>query len=411
MVNARCFFYFIFILFSTYDLHAHAVLREKLIEDAKNILNTKPNEYNGKKELYEKLSLLKSQVQFDLKGGLQTAGVDIYLLLDGLIDDNSKSLQSYLAFSTQDDLAKYFGASITYSYAQKLASALKENRSALQTQFNVQTNKDKGQCTLIINGKEQEFKSIFYAPAGTPFYIGSYCKDGTFAVREVISEPYQKQYKIHFENYERIHSQEALLAMGVPNPHSAEYETCPNCQKSQNFESHTADSSTRFAVATGVGIDAFTQTLEDENISNAGLPYGFLLYSSSTFQLQTYSFTLDLAQINRDYVIQNQTAGHLEEITETQKGLFLRPKIGLKDELMLYPGLSFSGGLNAGLIYVASSGENPLEKTGGLAEITLGSKIKNEAGLYAHLDGHGGINFGEISGFFVGAALGAGVEF
>lgn len=412
MAQTRSFLYFVFIALSAWHLKIYATPRENLIEEAKQILNTPPNEYHGKKELYDQLSHLKSQVQSDLKGGLQTASVDIYLLLDGLIDDNLKSLQSYLAFSTQEDLAKNFGSAITYSYAQKLASALKENRSTTQTQFNVHSIKEKEHCTLVINGKKQTLKNAFYGPAGIPFYVALYCKDGTFEAREVTSEPYQTRFTIRFENYEKIRSQEALLALGIPNPHPADQEQpCATCQKSQKFELPTTQSPTNFALSTGVGIDAFEKTIEDENISNANLPYGFLLYSSSKLQSQFYSFTLDVAQINRDYVVQYQTAGTLEKTTETQQGLFLRPKLGLINELRSSSYISFIGGVNAGFISASSSGQTSFHKTGGLAELTLGGRIKNETGFFMHLDSHGGINFGEISGFFVGGVMSAGLEF
>ncbi|MES2615692.1 MAG: hypothetical protein V4591_09780, partial [Bdellovibrionota bacterium] len=177
------YFILAFSLWTTFFAHAS----DDIITLAKQTLklNETSNDYFVKKEVYEKFSDIKEFIQTELKNGNKSARVDVFLLLDGLVQNNLSSLQSFLATGHNDIFHKEFSEYITYDYAEKLAYALKENKRLLTTEYIVDNSIRKGKCVNYVNGYKINNNISFLAPAGLPYYVSSYCNDNTFAVLKI----------------------------------------------------------------------------------------------------------------------------------------------------------------------------------------------------------------------------------
>ncbi len=200
----------LFLLISLFFFSYVFASEDNTLDLAKEILKLNQNSanYNTKKQVLEKFADLKEYVQTDLKNGNKLARVDIFLLLDGLVQDNIYSLQSYLATNNEELFANEFSDSINYDYAEKLSYALKENKHLLTTEYIVEEPKDFKNCKSYVNGTKITNNKTFYAPAGLPYYVASYCDGGKFALAKVHSETVQAKYVVHLSQYRKTYNEE-----------------------------------------------------------------------------------------------------------------------------------------------------------------------------------------------------------
>lgn len=198
---------------------AHAAPREEVLSKATQAIALSADTQNlaKQKQAEELLSGVRQAVQSDLKSGNPEAAVDIFLLTDGLLNEDIVNLRSLLASSDADRLSNDYGAFMSQRNAELMAYALKQNRGATRTLFRIEHASSKT-CSYRLNGLSLKNLHEFSMPAGIPFYVGVYCTDHTFAVRQVASEYEQKNDTLFFSEFRKIESPEYLASLGVPNP-------------------------------------------------------------------------------------------------------------------------------------------------------------------------------------------------
>jgi hypothetical protein len=388
------------------------------------VLNETSNDYAVKKEVAEKFSDIKEYIQSDLKNGNRNVRVDIYLLLDGLIQNNLLSLQSFLATNKNDVFTKEFSDNITYDYAEKLAYALKENKRLLTTEYIIEDTRQKTKCVNYVNGYKLSNNKSFIAPAGLPYYVATYCMDNTFAVAKVQSENAQPKYVISLSDFQEntyvsLPEKEApvldQVAPSKPHANSQTVIVTPSVVEEKSF---MEQSQRKFIVSSGVGINSFFGNTKNENISTMDLDCGTIIYSTSGIQYDIYYFSFDFAPISRatktvhrDIVktSSNSTGDGPTTITTkvtttykpvTQDGYFIRPNFGANVPVYSFQeSVIFSLAGFANLTILQTSGENPYSSVSpGLGimpniSVDMGHNFLFNLGLQAGVDFPAGAQF------------------
>ena len=273
-------------------------------------LNESSMDYTNKKEVTEKYTDVKEFIQQDYKNGNKNARVDIFLLLDGLVQNNLSSLQSLLSTNNNDIFTKEFSENINYNYAEKLAYALKENKLLLTTEYDIETNSKNNHCVNYVNGNLIKNNNTFLAPSGLPYYIGSYCDDNTFSVIKIQSEPAQPKYVIKLNNYQPIQFSGKNLIVESSKISSSVVQNKENSSKTietQSKMTHLTSQEQEIQFSSRFGYNYFSGYTQDQKISNGNLTYGSIIYTKLMAKFNRYFFSLSFAPLNKDVVTYENT--------------------------------------------------------------------------------------------------------
>lgn len=319
------FFILILLTFEA-NLKAEESSREQIKHQAVAILKANDNatDYSRKMYVYDMYGILKEQIKKNFLNGDEFAAVDIYLLLDGLVEDNTQSLQSLLATNDFEILSKDLSEALSYDDAQKLASALKQNKSAFQTEFSLTKKGWPQKCTFRVNGNVLKNGSThFRAPSEIPIYVASYCENGIFEVKKIQSESFQQSKEIVFENDNHVVMNEETKKK-IPNPGRTK-GTGYFSKAQENSKSRNTD----FLIA--VHLQKFFGSLENLNLHNAELPAGMFLSSELQFKNEHFITGIDFTVLNRNHVALRthfDTSIPDEKTVQAHHALLLRPFIG-----------------------------------------------------------------------------------
>lgn len=378
-------------------------------------LNEKALGYDSRKQVYEKYLEVKDEVKSDFISGNQYAAIDVYLLLDGLVEDNLQSLQTLLATNDNELLEKELASALSYQDAQKLAFALKQNKTAFQTEFVIKNNEISKKCIYTVNGHELKNKKIFQTPSEIPVYVGAYCDDNTFEIKKIQSESLQKQYVISFSDYNKIFfDKEDSSDMRIPNPGHAKYQS--EAQNNSYSEEMETEDFQKESIETGIQGQQFFGTLEAENIYNSGFNSGMILTSYTKIQHQNFLAVIDFASVNRDYTtLRKNLNPELDSTTMTQKqkGFFIRPALGLEyDFFKNSTRFDLVLDVLATMTILRTENDNGINTQKGFGiqthfgpSLLLGKHFKTS--IQTSL----GQDFGEIQGMSVGAIIALGYVF
>lgn len=400
---------------------AHAATREEVLKKAHHILelNEKSSDYDNKKMVFEKYLEMKESIRADFVSGNQLAPIDVYLLIDGLVEDNLQSLQTLLAASDRNSLEKDLAPALSYEDAQKLAFALKQNKTSFQTEFIIKNNTPSKKCVYRFNGYELKNRTSFYNPSEIPLYVGSYCDDNTFEIKKIQSESMQRKYVIQFSNDRKIlFEKQNQENFNIPNPGRAHEDDENDGHGKTVSPNVTEEMQTDWDDEAGAGIQysRFFGTLTNENVSNFGSNYGVLALSHWYVRHQYLVAALDAAPLNRDYVTLYQSLDQSIPPTKTveaQHGFLIRPSIGLGNT---FYGKSKKIGLTAkallGATILKTNGNDPLSETGFGFEGMFGPSLllwKNhfKVDVLAHI----GQDFGPLQGYYLGTTMTLGYLF
>lgn len=309
---------------------------DELVSLAKETLklNADENDYFTRKEALEKFADIKDNIQTALKNGNKEARVDIFLLLDGLVQNNLSSLQSFLATSNYDNYSKEFSQSISYEYAEKIAYALKENKHLLTTEYIISNPSHKGKCTNYVNGFPIKNNISFMAPAGLTYYVASYCDDNTFSLNKIQAENAQAKYEIHFASYQEISRPMDILT----DTQKSKMTGAERLEKSAD----NYDKNNNYLISSGVGYNYFSGKTKDESIYTSGLNYGSIIYSTSYLKYKNFLIGIDLSATKKDAKKQeNVTTTNGQNIkrtdttqkTKVEEGIFIRPSVGINAQV------------------------------------------------------------------------------
>lgn len=222
LLIVRSLFLFVFIFFSATH-YAYAFERADIYPEALRILQLSKNQgdYSSYSQMMEMYQDMRDKIKTDLELGNINTAVDYELFIEGLVLENYPALQSVLGFNNYRDTAKEFSDEMNRVYSQKLAYALKQNKIAFQTHFDVKITEQRRDCTIMLNGKELKHFS-FLGPAGVSFYIGMYCpQQELFEIKKIQAAESQKFYTISFNNLKPIVYRDDPVEMGIPNPSPA----------------------------------------------------------------------------------------------------------------------------------------------------------------------------------------------
>ena len=345
-----------------------------LAKDTLKIHSTHRNSFE-KKQAVEQFADIKEFIQSDLLSGNPSARVDIFLLLDGLIENNLLSLQSYLATADNRVFSKEFAGNINYAYAEKLAYALKENKNLLKTEYVYDTDNTHGSCENYINGFKINQNSSFFGPAGLPYYVATYCSDKTYAIQKIKGEPAQARFNIHFSNYKTLDSNKFLstpntIPLSVPDKdlnsmdaysplqplkESLQKESLPelsqnNSQNDLSFSTQTSSNSKEslqsiapnFSISTAIGYSHNSGSLTTKSISNFNQSSGTIITSNTSIEFKKWFVEFDAAPIQQKVSETKQniyTNGQGQALIDTkvshltQNGFFIRTLLGYHENV------------------------------------------------------------------------------
>ncbi|APJ02908.1 hypothetical protein AXG55_02820 [Silvanigrella aquatica] len=301
------------------------------------------NENNFNQEKIEKnLSDIKEFIQIDFKIGNHLAPIDIYLFLNGIVNDDIYALQSLLSQNENQQLPIHISKHINYSSAKKLAFALKENRISLKTKVNVKINKENKSCELYINGHNFKNKLSFETPAGIPIYTAVYCLNNTYQVQKIHPSESQTNLNVVFNEFVERKNKPDFL----PNPLKSQYDLPiksngnEELNKNEIKNEELAERNIKFV--TGVGVLKDFGTLKNYKLRNLNFPEGTLFYSTSSFQYKYFLLQFDYARIkfqeNLEISYQNSLSNQNNKIQSSIMGggVFIRPGMGLRSEIFSF---------------------------------------------------------------------------
>lgn len=382
--------------------------RNALLEKAAHVIksNAIATDYTGKKQVYDRYLEIKEQVKSDFISGNRHADIDLYLLLDGLIDDNIQSLQALLALANDHMMEKELVSSFSYEDAQKLAFALKQNKSAFQSEFLLQTADPKKNCTYIVNGHELKQLKSFRAPSEIPIYVGSYCDDGTFEVKKVQSESMQRQDVIVFSDHKKIFFDAKNPAqVHIPNPRQAS-----QMQKSSPRTSWADDRDVdgKNGVEFGLQWRKFYGSLSSDNMNNSHLNSGAFLIPYTKLYHENIFLEIDLSPVDQQYTTLHKSLNQEEnKRTQTQTGFFLRSGFGFDLDLPKHADwIDWNLEALAMMSLIKITGPAPNTEIGFGAQLGVGPSFGISPRIKITSQINLGQDFGRIQGTSLGAQLG-----
>jgi hypothetical protein len=395
-----------------------ALERNEILEKSIDILklNEKALGYDTRQQVYEKYLEIKEEIKSDFISGNQHAAIDVYLLLDGLVEDNLQSLQALLATNNNELLEKELASALSYQDAQKLAFALKQNKTAFQTEFIIKNNEISKKCVYVVNGHELKNKKIFQTPSEIPVYVGAYCDDNTFEIKKIQSESLQKQYVIRFSDYNKIFfDKKNASSMPIPNPGHARYQSADQNSHDGDSEEMETDDFRKDSIETGIQGQQFFGTLEAENIYNAGFNSGMILTSYTKIQHGSFLAVIDFASVSRDYTtLRKNLNPELDSTTITQKqnGFFIRPAFGLEYDFFKNSNrFDLALDVLATMTILRTEAYGANMQTGFGVQTHFGPSLLLGKHFKASIQTSLGQDFGEIQGMSVGGVVTLGYVF
>lgn len=395
-----------------------AIERNEVLEKSIDILklNEKALGYDTRQQVYEKYLGIKEEIKSDFISGNQHAAIDVYLLLDGLVEDNLQSLQALLATNNNEILEKELASALSYQDAQKLAFALKQNKTAFQTEFIIKNNESSKKCVYVVNGRDLKSKKTFQTPSEIPVYVGAYCDDNTFEIKKIQSESLQKQYVIRFSDYNKIFfDKKNSSSMPIPNPGHARYQSDDQNGNNADNEEMETDDFIKDSIEIGVRGQQFFGTLESDNVYNMGFNSGMILTSYTKIQHGSFLAAVDFASVNRDYTtLRKNLNPELDSTTRTQRqnGFFIRPALGLEYDFFKNSNrFDLVLDVLAVMTILQTEAYDSNMKTGFGVQSHFGPSLMLWKHLNASMQATLGQDFGEIQGMSVGCLATLGYTF
>lgn len=310
-------------VFSGFFAKLYAYQRQEMFDTANRILQLGRNQgdYSSYVDMMEMYQDFREKIKSDLKLGNPNTAVDYELLVEGLVLENYTDLQSVLGFNNYHDTTTAFADIIEKerTYTQKIAYALKQNKIAFQTSFEVKKTEQQLKCTLMLNGKKLN-RTTFIGPAGVPFYIGLYCPEHKFEIKKVQGSETQKNYSISFDNLKTAIYRDDPVEMGLPNPHRLQI------QRAKLIEENKEPSllgSPEWKVETGVGLDVYLRYSPKNYYIYSGANSPILLYSSTQLLYKNLELQIDIGPVSNE----NRNNSFATSVVEKEHTLFLRPLI------------------------------------------------------------------------------------
>lgn len=385
-----------------------ALDRNSLLKMAAEVVksNAIATDYTRKKQVYDRYLEIKEQVKSDFISGSKNADIDVYLLLDGLIDDNIQSLQALLAVTDDHLMEKELASSFSYEDAQKLAFALKQNKSAFQSEFILQSSDTKENCTYIVNGHHLKNVKAFRAPSETPLYVGSYCDDNTFEIKKVQSESLQKQIVIVFSDHKKIFFDAKNTAqVHIPNPGKANQMQKPSSHTSWTDE---IDGNGKNEIEFGLQWRKFYGSLASDNMNNSHLNSGVFLIPYMKLYHENIFLEMDLSPVDQQYTTLHKSLNQEEsKRTQTQTGFFLRSGFGFDLDLPKHAHwIDWNLEALAMMSLIKITGPVPNTEIGFGAQLGFGPSFGISPRIKITSQINLGQDFGRIQGTSLGAQLG-----
>lgn len=335
------FLFLILIFIQLQGRTLYAFERSNIYSQAVRILQLSKNQgdYSSYAEMMELYQDMRDKIKTDLELGNIDTAIDYELFIEGLVLEKYPALQSVLGFNNYNDTTKEFFDELNHVYTQKLAYALKQNKIAFQTHFDVKQLPQQANCTIMVNGKKLK-QSSFLGPAGISFYIGIYCpEEKLFEIKKIQAAESQKFYTISFNNLKPIIYSDNPVDMGVPNPLSTPNSSLPiRAQRKQGNFNHrlklTENDQSFMQISFGAGVDWYATYFVEKYYRYppaTGAP--ILLYSSNQFVYKNFELVLDFGP-----VIKTTTADDVQMVQSTRT-MFLRPIILFTDKIYQYKDL------------------------------------------------------------------------
>lgn len=315
-------------LFVFIALEVSAFERADMYKSTLRILQLSHNQgdYSSYSKMMELYQDMRSKIKSDLELGNINTPVDYELLTEGLVFENYQALQSVLGFNNYNDTAKEFSDEIDRTYEQKISYALKQNKIAFQTDFEVKKTEEQTECKIILNGKELKELS-FIGPSGVPFYIGIYCADTTFEVKKIQAGESQKLYTISFTNLKPIIYRADPVEMGVPNPYPNQKVTEKINPTVKRLDLYGRK---KMLIATGAGIEWYASYNGNDYYHFSPATDALLLYSSTQFVYKNFEFVADLGPVTRT------TRNSSGKIVTEEDTIFFRPILSFTEQVYRY---------------------------------------------------------------------------
>jgi len=294
-------------------------------------LSINQGDYASYSEMMEMYQEFKSKIKSDLELGNPKTALDYELLVEGLVLENYQALQSVLGFNNYHDTTKTFTHTLDKdrTFTQKISYAIKQNKIAFQTNFDVKKSSEQSKCKIMLNGKELKQFS-FIGPAGVSFYIGMYCPDYTFSVKKVQSAEAQNNYTISFQDLKKAIYRDDPVEMGLPNPYT-------NTQKDKHLLDKNKSKTlllnlSNLSLETGVGIDFYLNHSEETYYRYTNSSSPILLYSSTQLNYKNFEFELDFGPVSKS----TQSNPTNTVVIEKERTLFLRPIFAYNSNIYAY---------------------------------------------------------------------------
>lgn len=394
---------FLLLIFFTFKSNIFAENHNNIIESAKNIMILYNNKTN-KDEINTKLIDLKELVQFNIKTGNPLSSIELYLFLDGIINDNLYSLQSFLSQIETNQIPPYISKMINDDISKKIELAINENKIAIKTNILVNIPKTKNQCNLYINGILSNNKFSFYTPSGIPIYVGLYCDDNTFEIQKISSEEAQQILNLKFNNFKEQNKIPDFVPNPNPNP-STKINKINNIKISdkENTEQFKFEKKL-FQFGTGIGFSKDFGSLYRENIYNLKLWKGYFIYSSSYLKYNFLLFSFDFSKINlkekKQIIFEKSDISTKSTIEDNvfQTKYFMRPGLGISlpiSQLSQIALLENDFLLNTSIF---TNGSFSMSQTGYGIQNLFGLSIKLNSKFLFNFKVGGSYTFGEING-------------
>jgi hypothetical protein len=324
IVFLKKIFYLFFISFKAYAFDRHSLIN--LAQETIKIYEKESiysEEEDKTKKLKDNLLKIKILTQKEIKNGNPQAPIDIYLFLNGIINDDSYSLQSLLALSSEYELPKDLSQIISYSIAKKLAFAMKENRISQKTKIIIKSSSFKKDCQVYFNGFLIKNRKSFTSPAGVPFYLGIYCQDKTFEIQKVHPKESQQKMNVFFKDLKIIKGLDATNSLSSKMSPKDINQPTTSQQTSAIF--NTKNFKNLLQITTGIG---FAKT--NIAVTSNQAKYRFFkkihtnpfFFSTSSLRYQYFLFSFDFTELLHKVTLYNILMKELNT-------LYLRYALGL----------------------------------------------------------------------------------
>ncbi|KAB8029118.1 hypothetical protein [Fluviispira multicolorata] len=429
IIKLCAFFISLFLVSKIFSLE-----RKELILLTKNIINLYEESENRTLSKSETLKIeqdfydIKEIVQNDLKSGNKSVSIDIYLFLNGLINNDISSLQSLIISNNIEYFPKDLAQLISYKVAKKLSFALKENKVSHKTKINIIKNSNQNKCHVYLNGVFLGNNLTLSIPAGIPFYLSLFCQNDKFEVKYIKSFETQSKLNVYFDNIKKIEYSLIEIRRSIPNSQKNKLNSINECEKKMensdesnisNFEkliinehckvdeqkTQIKSINKNFSFGSGVAINKDFGYIHKIGAKQFNFPTGIFITSTSFIKFNEFLLTFDIAKLRiselKPFIIAHAKDSNFNQKYAERKSqtFYIRPAIGFEKSLIQLTdnsSLYWNFLVNYAKIF---SNQNSIRAQGVGIQSAIGTSYKFTENFIWDINFGGSYTFGSLSGF------------